>query len=93
MSRASPLEIQMALHFVTRPTPYAEHEPEHRHSAAVRRVLENFLARGFIERANPMEQSSVYRTEYVATEGLRVWTEALCAVPKPKRVERWEIPT
>lgn len=88
-NRVSPLEIQMALHYRTRPTPYAEHEPEHRNSPAVARVHQLFLSRGYIVHAAP-ENNEKYGTEFEATEALHVWADALCAVPRPRQSVIWE---
>lgn len=84
---ANPLEIQMALHFWTRPTAYAEHEPEHRNSGAVKAILAWYVRDGFLEVIPVNEHGETYR----ATEALGVWVKALCAVPFP--VQKWVIPT
>ena len=84
---ASPLEIQMALHFWTRPTKYAEHEPEHRNSRAVQAILVDFVRRGLLLQTLTNHHGEIYE----ATEALGVWTEALCAVPFP--VQKWVIPS
>lgn len=88
-TEVSPLEIQMALHYRCRPTPYAEHEPAHRNSPAVARVHRLFLARGYIVEASAQDFAAC-RTEYVATEALHVWADALCAVPRPRQRVVWE---
>lgn len=83
---ASPLEIQMALHFWTSPTKYAEHEPDHRTSGAVKAILAWYVRDGLLEPTAPNDYGEIYK----ATEALGVWVEALCAVPFP--VQKWVIP-
>lgn len=84
---ASPLEIQMALHFWTRPTAYAEHEPEHRNSGAVKNILAWYVRDGLLEKIPANEHGETYK----ATDALGVWVEALCSVPFP--IQKWVIPS
>ncbi len=95
-SESTPLEILMAIHYLTRPTPYAEYEPEHRNSRMVAKITASFLARGYIRPVSGELAASgpgnKFGQEFEPTGALRVWVDALCAVPKPRRVERWEIP-
>lgn len=83
---ASPLEIQIAIHFWTRPTKYAEHEPDHRNSGAVKAILSWYVRDGLLEPTAPNEHGEIYK----ATEALGVWVDALCTVPFP--VQKWVIP-
>lgn len=83
---ASPLEIQIALHFWTTPTKYAEHEPEHRGSGGVKNALARFERDGLLEPILPNGYGEVYN----ATAALGIWIDALCAVPFP--VQIWVVP-
>lgn len=38
----------------------------------------------------PLPDQHEFNSDYVGTEALRVWTEAMCEVPEP--VLKWEIP-
>lgn len=83
------VELMMALHYACTPLPYARHEPQHRYSPVVKAVQKAWLAKGFIVLADEHDKLE-YGSDYVGTEALRVWTEAMCQVPEP--VLKWEIP-
>lgn len=88
MSMPSPLEITIGLHYWTTPTEYAAEDPDHQGSPAVTDMLRSFVKRGLLEKLpEPNEYGGTYR----ATDGMRVWVEALCAVPYPERI--WVIPS
>lgn len=83
---ASPLQIQMLLHFWTRPTRYAEGDADHRNSPAVQALFGQFVSSGLLERTVENEYGEVFK----ATDALGVYAEALCSVPWPVQV--WVIP-
>lgn len=85
------IELEMALHYACRPTPYAEHDVRQRTSPIVRDIHARWLRKGYIVPASA-DQKHSYGSEYTGTEALTVWTEALMKVPEPVKVERWEIP-
>jgi hypothetical protein len=78
---ATPLMITIALHYLTEKTDYS---PLDHVSQPVRQALNELSAAGLIE-SRPGAMLA-----YHATDGLRVWVEALCEVPLP--VRRWVIP-
>lgn len=83
----SPLEISIALHYWTTPGDYSAEDPDHRLSPAVQSALHGFVEAGLLERrTEPTDRGSRFK----ATDGLRVWIEALCAVPLPVRI--WIVP-
>lgn len=85
---ASPLKIMIGLHYWTTPTPYAEHDPGHANSPAVRDAVQDFINAGMlVERETPGE----YGSKYEATDAMRVWVEALCSVRWPVQV--WVVPS
>lgn len=65
---------------------YAEHEPFHRDSSAVKAIFSGYVKDGLLTAIAPNEYGEVYK----ATEALGVWVAALCSVPFP--VQRWIIP-
>jgi hypothetical protein len=75
----SPLHIQLAIHYLTLNTPYAEHEPEHANSPAVREFTQQLIDAGLLTE------------NYKATKGLSVYVDALCKVPLP--IQRWIMST
>lgn len=81
----------MALHYACTPVPYAAHDFAHHNSSVVQEIHRRWLRKGYIVPASEHEARE-YGSEYVATEALTVWTEALMQVPPPALVERWEIP-
>ncbi len=87
----SALEIQIALHYATRLGPYAEHDRNHRYSPAVLKTIANFLAFGYLANASA-EDHAKYGSDYVKTEALDVWADALRNVRMPQRCTGWVIP-
>jgi len=81
----TPLHIQIMLHYYARVTPYAEHEPEHRYSPAVKEYTQQLIV------AN-MLTSSQSSGVYVVTEKGRAYVEALKAVKEPVSKEIWVQP-
>jgi hypothetical protein len=88
---SSRLEIIMACHYASSYAPYAAHDFQHRNSPAVDDIHRRWLRKGFIVPASDRD-AAMYGTEYVGTEALKVWTEAMMEVAEPIQVLRWEIP-
>lgn len=86
---STPLELIMALHYCTVARPYSVDEPGHRYSQCVREIQRDWLARGYLELADPAPVEPT-DPDFRATEALRVWVHALCCVPKP--VQEWIVP-
>ncbi len=84
----NPLMISIALHYWTSPEEYDGGDTDHFHSGAVQGILRDYMALGLLEKREP---PSPYGANYKATDGLKVWVEALCNVPLPVKV--WVIPT
>jgi hypothetical protein len=76
----TPLYIEIGLHYATKADDYRDGDFT---APAVREALLDFVSRGLLI-ANPKLNVS-----YGATEGLRVWVEALCAVEFPE--QRWVV--
>lgn len=79
------VELMMALHHACTPLPYPEINPH------VREVYARWLRKGYIVIADENDKRQ-YGSQYIATDALRVWTEALLEVPEPVQVTRWEVP-
>lgn len=88
---SSRLAVMMACHYASSYAPYAAHDFQHRNSPAVIEITQRWLAKGYIEPASERD-ARMYGTEYVGTEALKVWSEAMTEVPEPIQVTRWEIP-
>jgi hypothetical protein len=81
---ASPLIIAMGLHYYARCDDF---EPERLHAPAVQDALSVFVAHGMLQK---LDEPNEYGATYVATDGLRVWCEALCSINWP--VQEWIMP-
>jgi hypothetical protein len=81
--RHSPLEIQIGLHYWTKPGVYAADDERHSGSSAVREIKKSMIAAGLLAPGDP--------DDVKATDALGVWVEAICAVPWPVKI--WVIPT
>ena len=79
----SPAEIEIALHFFYSPAEYPKPSP------VSLRTEQALLDAGMIEAA-PAEDRGPGMSPYRATEGLRLYVEALGAVPWPAKV--WRMP-
>lgn len=77
------LQLQMILHYHTRPTPYAQHEPEHANSALVRDQ------RVDLENKDLLEYNATDQTWHTTERG-KAYVEFLCAMPLP--VTKWVMP-
>ena len=81
LAMMTPLQIRMAVHYWSSTAPYAEHDPDHAGSLAVRNQREGLVEAGLLK-----HEGSGFRP----TEALPVYIEALCRTPLP--VLRWVIP-
>lgn len=86
--KVCPAELEIAIWFVTRCEPWTTCHPE---SGTYRRVVADFLRRGYLVPASP-GLNQAYSCEYEATDGLRMWVLALCEVNRPRQSVKWEIP-
>lgn len=84
---ASPLMIQIGLHYWVSPTPYAQYDQAHASSPAVRDAMRSFVNGGLLRK---LEKPNEYGGRYEATDALRVWVEGLTSVHWPVQV--WVIP-
>lgn len=73
----TPLHIQIMLWYYARPTPYAEHEPEHANSEATKEYTEDLINWGMLETLSL--QSGVPQS----TSKGDTYVEYLCRVPVP----------
>lgn len=80
----TPLQITMMIHYYCRPTPYAEHEPEHANSVAVQRQ------RLCLVRDELLYEDPTSNAFYVITGRGRAYVEALEAMPLP--IAKWVTP-
>lgn len=85
---SSPLEISIALWYFTRPGDYGHGTGDRNFNApAVQETFARFVGAGLLKRHEP---STDLPQHYIGTEGLRVYVEALCALPWPE--QRWVMP-
>lgn len=77
----TPLYIEIAVHYCCSAIDFPRLD-----APAVQEAVADFLKAGLLEETHPDE---VNRTAFAATEGLRLWVAALCAVPWPER--KWVI--
>ena len=93
----TPLHIQIAIHYHCRPCPYAENEPEHRYSRAVRMYTQDFVDAGLLIPRTPddddVPEHQRNTAEFASTEGLRMFIDALCEISLPKKREAWVHPS
>ena len=80
----TPLQLQMLLHYYTRPTPYAEHEPLHARSFAVKEQREE------LERLGLLEVCHQFDGGYGVTDRGIAYIEGLKSLPLPEK--HWIIP-
>lgn len=86
---ATPLEIDIALWYYTRPGDYGEGMGDHNFKApAVQEALKRFVDAGLLKAHEP---NSDLPQLFHNTEGLRVYVETLCNVPWPE--QRWVVPS
>ena len=85
----TPLHIRIAIHYLCHPYPYAENEPEHRFSPATRAYTQDLVNAGLLVPREPDADPKGNTAEYEGTVGLRVYVDALEAVPLPKLREAW----
>ena len=79
----SPLTLMILLHYHTTPKPYAEHEPAHADSPAVREAVNKLIQEDMIE---PRNEPGLYRTSGRAA----FFIEHLMNIPFPEQC--WVIP-
>lgn len=82
-----PGEITILLHYWTTPTEYAADDELHRTSGFVQESLASFVAMGLLEK---LREPNRHGGSYRATDALKVYIEAICAVNFP--VQTWVIP-
>lgn len=96
VAHMTPLHILIGIHYASRPAPYAESEPEHRYSKAVRAYTEDLVRAGLLTPREPdtddVPEHVRNTAAYAATDGLRMWVDALTDVPLPKLREAWTHP-
>ncbi len=80
----TPHEIGILLHYYTRPVDYDDGDFR---APVVREAIDKFSKAGILKRKDPFPP---YPESYEGTDGLRVYVEALCAVPFPEL--RWVMP-
>lgn len=90
----TPLHIRLAVHYRCHPYPYSQYEtPAHANSPAVRRYTADLVRAGLIVPRVPdgpeVPEHSRNTSDYEPTEGLRMYLDALEAVPLPKLREAW----
>jgi hypothetical protein len=89
----APLHILIGIHYASRLCPYAEDEPEHRYSKAVRAYTEDLVCAGMLTPREPdgddVPEHIRNTAAYTATDGLRMWVDALTDVPLPKLRTAW----
>src|ERR1700758_4389179 len=83
----TPLEISIALHYHTRSDQFREGDFS---GTAVQEALAMFVAAGLLEEKGWSMRGTFRQPNYQATGGLKVYVEALCAVPLPVNV--WQMP-
>lgn len=92
----TPLHILIGIHYATRLCPYAENDPEHRYSRAVRDYTAALVRAGMLIPRTPdgPEVSEHVRNtaEYAPSDGLRMWVDVLADVPFPKLRTAWTHP-
>lgn len=76
----TPLQIEIMLHYHCCASDYRDGDFS---APAVRDAIDDFRARGLLK-------ESGNKRVYEPTEGVRLYVDALCAVPAP--VQRWVIP-
>lgn len=85
---ATPLEISIALWYYCRVGDYGDGSGDNNHTApAVQTTFQQFVDAGLLKRHEP---NADLPQRYYATDGMRVYVEALCAVPWPE--QKWIIP-
>jgi hypothetical protein len=80
----TPLQITMMLHYYAIAAPYAQHEPEHAISPAVRSQTQDLADAGLIE------PSSTSGSGWRSTDKGKAYVEMLCDLPVP--VCKWVQP-
>lgn len=92
----TPLHILIGIHYASRVCPYGESEPEHRYSKAVRAYTEDLVRAGLLTPREPdgddVPEHVRNTAAYAATDGLRMWVDALTDVPLPKLRTAWTHP-
>jgi hypothetical protein len=78
----TPLMIQIGLHYHAMTNDFRDLD-----APAIRDGIAAFVSAGLLRLSRPDDQ---FGRAYQPTDGLRVWVEALCAVPWPERV--WRMP-
>lgn len=84
----SPVEIKVALHYFYSPIDYTA---EHNDSESVKGTIERLVSEGLLTDRHVGNPKAVL-PRYVKTEGLNMYVERLCSVPRPRQITRWEIP-
>ena len=91
MTHITPLHILIAIHYVTRPCPYAEDKPNERYSVATVTYTNDLVRAGLLTLREP-GYTDVNTAEYAPTTGCRMFVDALCSVEYPKMREAWVHP-
>lgn len=82
----TPLHIKIMLHYYTSDTPYAEHDPAHKYSPAVKEYTAQLIMADMLTIPNMSVEQC-----HVTAKG-RAYVEALTAVKEPVARTIWEQP-
>jgi hypothetical protein len=80
----TPLQMQMMIHYYARLTPYAEHEPDHANSLAVRDQRQQLVACGLL--VQKTDETGWDGTSYCVTDKGRAYVNHLREVQIPVAV-------
>lgn len=81
----TPLHIQIAMHYHCHPGQYEMVTT----NETRRQYAEDLVRAGLLRKEGCLTSGPI--VGYAATDGLRVWIEAICSVPFP--VQQWVIPS
>jgi len=76
----TPLQIEMLLHYYTRPSDYPD-----LHHPAQQDAIAYFIDQGYLTKIQLHEETPLCVLEYNPTEKLYAYCEALCRVPEPRQ--------
>lgn len=79
----SPLEVLIALHYATHADDFRDGDFS---APVVRETIDDFKARGLLV------DDPTHERCYNPSEGLRVYTDAVCSVPLPELKQVWVMP-
>lgn len=86
--KATPLIVEVAIWYYCR----TEDFPNLAHMPSVRDIIDRFVRFGFLTDQQTATSGRFPPPRFRATDGLRTYVDALCAVPFPVKIERWELP-